>query len=332
MSRFTFGIAAGILIAWVSFGGSYRAAAQTVNGTILGSVQDEQRGLIPGAEVSARNLETGSVRGAISDETGVYRISSVPAGPYEVTVLMPGFKTEVRSGVKVTVGSEVSLNFVLSVGAREDQVVVTGDAPLVDTVSSTMGGVVNDTTVRELPLNGRDWLQLAGLQPGATLSSVQFQNDVARLPRGNGQAISISGARPSENVYRVDGLVINDFANSSPGSSLWVNLGVDAIREFSVLTNTFSAEYGRSSGGVVNAITKSGGNDIHGTAFYFTRNSALDARNTFDQQLPPFRRHQFGGSIGGPIKKEKTFYFTNYEGLHEFKSLSFSSDTLSPNA
>ena len=312
---------------------SPKAGAQTVNGTLLGTVKDEQGAVVPNAPVSARNTETGAVRSTTTDARGSFQISSVPAGAYEITANAPGFKTEVRNKISVTVGADTRVDFVLSVGGVEEKVEVTGEAPQIDTTTSAMGGLVNDTTVRELPLNGRDWLQLAELQPGATFFRGQSQSDVARLPRGNGQAISISGGRPAENVFRLDGLVINDFANQSPGSALWVNMGVDAVREFSVLTNTYSAEYGRSSGGVINAITKSGTNDIHGTAFYFTRNSALDARNFFDgPNIPPFRRHQFGGSIGGPIKKDKTFYFVNYEGLREFKSLSFQSLTLSANA
>src|SRR5262249_25559366 len=153
--------------------------------------------------------------------------------------------------------------------------------------------------------------------------------------KGNGLAFSISGGRQSDNGYRIDGLIVNDYANAGPGSSLRVNMGVDAIREFSVLTNSFSAEYGRGAGGVVNAITKSGTNEYHGSAFYFHRNSALDARNFFDTapppapRLPPFHRHQFGGALGGAIKKDKTFFFTNYETLHEMKGLSYSVDTIS---
>jgi len=309
-----------------------KASAQTINGTLLGTVQDQQGTVIPNAAVSARNAETGIARTTMADSAGAYRIPSVPAGPYEVAASAQGFKTEIRRGVSVTVGAEIKVDFVLDVGALEEKVIVSGETPQVDTTTSTIGGLVNEVTIRELPLNGRDWLQLALLQPGATFVAVQSQRDDQRMSRGNGQAISIYGGRTAENVYRIDGLVINDFTNSSPGSSLGVNLGVDAIREFSVLTDTYSAEYGRSSGGVINAITKSGANLLHGTAFYFHRNSALDARNFFDAQLPPFRRHQFGGSVGGPIRKDKTFFFASYEGLREFKSLSFSSNTLSPNA
>src|SRR6266853_1149131 len=307
--------------------------AQTVSGTILGVVQDQQGAVIAKADVSARNLDTGAVRKTTSDADGTYRIASIPAGPYEVSSSAAGFKTEVRSGINVTVGGDVGVNFSLTVGAVSEQVQVTAEAAQVDASSSTLGGFVNSTTIRELPLNGRDWLQLSLLQPGVNGNSAQNQNDLARAQRGLGLAISISGGRSTENAFRIDGLVVNDYANSGPGSSLRVNMGVDAIREFSVLTNNYSAEYGRGSGGIVNAITKSGTNQFHGSAYYFHRNSALDARNFFDPlNIPAFRRHQYGGAVGGPIKKDKTFFFTNYERLGEIKSLSAADDTLSANA
>src|SRR5439155_14805395 len=168
---------------------------------------------------------------------------------------------------------------------------------------------------------------------GALQNAGEYQADTSRAQRGNGLAISISGGRIVENVFRIDGLVVNDYANAGPGSSLHVNMGVDAIREFSILTNNYSAEYGRGASGVVNAITKSGTNDFHGSAYYFHRNSALDARNFFDgPNIAPFRRHQYGGAAGGPIRKDKTFFFSNYEVLTEAKGLSFSSDTLSLDA
>ena len=265
--------------------------------------------------------------------TATYQITSVPAGSYEVTASIAGFKTEVRSGISVTVGSDVAVNFSLTVGAVSEKVEVTAEAPQVDASSSTLGGFVNSTTIRELPLNGRDWLQLALLQPGVNLNAAQKQADNSRAQRGNGLAISISGGRPTDNAFRIDGMIVNDYANAGPGSSLRVNMGVDAIREFSVLTNNYSAEYGRGSGGIVNAITKSGTNQFHGSAYYFHRNSALDARNFFDAlNIPAFRRHQYGGAVGGPIRKDKTFFFTNYESLHEIKSLSVADDTLSANA
>ena len=307
--------------------------AQTVSGTILGVVQDQQGGNIPKAEVSARSLDTGAVRKTTSDENGEYRITGVPAGSYEVTTAVSGFKTEVRSGVAVTVGAEVNVPFSLSVGAVSEKVEVTGEAAQVDTSTSAMGGFVNSTTMRELPLNGRDWLQLALLQPGANFNTGQTQTDSGRAQKGNGLAISISGGRPSDNAYRIDGLIVNDYANAGPGSSLHVNMGVDAIREFSVLTNNYSAEYGRGSGGVINAITKSGTNDVHGSGYGFIRNSVLDARNFFDgRDIAPFHRFQWGGAVGGPIKKDKTFFFANYEKLGEMKGLTNAFSTLSADA
>src|SRR5438309_3678716 len=308
------------------------SVAQTVAGRILGTIRDSQGAVIPGATVSAKSLETGAERTTVSDDTGGFNITSVPAGSYEVTASLAGFQKEVRSGVTLTVGAALRVDFNLKVGAVQEQVVVTGEAPQVDTTTSTMSGLVAETTIRELPLNGRDWLQLGALQSGVLIGLSKNPDLGENVTHGGGMFMSISGGRPTSNVFMVDGLVINDNANKSPGSALGVNLGVDAIREFSVLTSTYSAEYGRSSGGVINAITKAGTNMVHGTAFYFDRNSALDARNFFDQQIPPFRRHQFGGALGGPIKKDKLFYFGNYEGLRQFLSESFSSDTLSPNA
>ena len=304
--------------------------AQTVTGTILGTVRDPQGAVIPNASVSAKNLETGAERTAMADSEGGFNIVSIPAGAYEVSASAPGFQTEVRSGLTLTVGASLRVDFALSVGAVAEKVEVTAEAPQVDTTTSTMSGLVADNVIRELPLNGRDWLQLAVLQSG--VSSVLGPLPTGPATKGLGSKLSISGGRTNQNVYRVDGLVVNDQTNNSPGSALGVNMGVDAIREFSVLTNTYSAEYGRSSGGVINAITKSGTNFLHGTGFYFVRNSVLDARNFFDHALPPFRRHQFGGSVGGPIKKDKLFFFSNYEGLRQFLSLSLSANTLSLNA
>ncbi len=311
--------------------------AQTVSGTILGTIQDQQGAVIANAEVTARNQETGIVRKTNTDGNGNYRVPSVQAGTYEVSATANGFKTEVRTAVAVTVGGDSTVTFSLTVGAVTEKIEVSEAAAQVDTASSTLGGFVNSETIRELPLNGRDWLQLALLQPGVFMNTGQAQNDANRAQKGNGMSFSISGGRQSENGYRIDGIIVNDYANAGPGSSLRVNMGVDAIREFSVLTNSYSAEYGRGAGGVVNAITKSGTNDLHGSGFYFHRNSALDARNFFDgtdpakgqPRLPAFHRHQVGGALGGPIKKDKTFFFANYETLRELKGLSYSVDTIS---
>lgn len=310
--------------------------AQTANGTILGTIHDTSGAVVAGASVSTKNLDTGALRNAVSDSSGLYEILSLPAGAYQVEAGSKGFKTEVRKGVLITVGATVTLNFTLGLGEVADLVVVSGETPQVETSDATTGGLVGEHAVRELPLNGRDWLQLATLQAGVVggigqQSGASFSN--SRAARGNGVALSISGNRPTGNVFLVDGLVVNDFANASPGSGLNVNLGVEAVREFKVLTGEYTAQYGRSTGGVVTAVFKSGTNQIHGDIFEFVRNSAFDAKNYFDdpkQPIPPFRRNQFGGSLGAPIKKNKTFVFGDYEELREVKGIPHNSITLSP--
>ncbi len=308
---------------------------QIASGSIIGSVRDSSGAVMQAVAVSARSLDTGAVRTATTDRAGTYQILSVPAGDYEVQAAAAGFQTSIRSRVPVTVGASVSVNFALELGEIRQEVTVSSEAPQVNTTDASLGGLVGEREVRELPLNGRDWLQLTTLEAGVKggigqQSAAAFSN--SRAARGNGLALSISGNRPTGNVFLVDGLVVNDFANASPGSGLNVNLGVEAVREFRVLTNEYTAEYGRSTGGVVTAVFKSGTNEFHGNAFEFVRNSALDARNFFDVEKPTFRRYQFGGSAGGPIERNKTFMFSDYEELRENKGIPHTSDTLSPDA
>jgi hypothetical protein len=221
------------------------------------------------------------------------------------------------------VGASQTVNISLKLGQVSEQVDVSYTAPDVQVASSTISAEVNATTMRELPLNGRDWTQLATLQPGVISVRVE-QGPSNRGNSGYGTLLTISGHQPFENNYRVDGLSINDYSNGSPGSTLGVNLGVDAIQEFSVLTSNYSAEYGRASGGVINAVTKSGTNEFHGDAYWFLRSRRLDARNYFDTTLPPFHRNQFGVAGGVPIIKNKTFIFADYEGIRQDKSDTFS--------
>ena len=194
---------------------------------------------------------------------------------------------------------------VLHVGTVANRVEVTAEAPAIQLSSSDISAVVDSTTVRELPLNGRSWTDLAALQPGVSTIQTQpsFASGSNRGNRGFGQQLTISGARPQQNNYRLDGVSLNDYANGAPGSVLGGNLGVDAIQEFSVLTSNYSAEYGKTSGGVINAITRSGTNEFHGGVYEFVRNSALDAKNYFLRAPLPrkrhFQRNQFGGTIGG---------------------------------
>jgi hypothetical protein len=300
--------------------------AQVAGGTITGTVVDSSGRLIPNASVSITNVATGINRTVTTNEDGLYIAPNLLPASYELTFTAPGFRTDVRSGIELTVGATVSLNMTMQVGGSKETVQVQTEAPDVQLATSDIGAVVNATTVRELPLNGRSWTDLATLQPGVNRIQTQpdFSQGTDRGNRGFGQQLTISGARPQQNNYRLDGISLNDYANGAPGSVLGGSLGVDAIQEFSVLTSNYSAEYGKTSGGVVNAITRSGTNQFHGSAYEFIRNNKLDARNFFDdptQSTPPFKRNQFGGAIGGPIFKNRTFFFADYEGIRQSKGI-----------
>jgi len=298
--------------------------AQVAGGAISGTVSDTSGRVITGAQVSIRNVDTGVSRTTTTNEDGTYSAPNLLPGNYELTLSAPGFKTEVRSGIALTVGAAAVLDLTLQVGRTIETILVTGEAPAVQLSTSDISAVVNATTVRELPLNGRSWTDLATLQPGVNAIQTQptFAAGTDRGNRGFGQQLTISGARPQQNNYRLDGVSLNDYSNGAPGSVLGGSLGVDAIQEFSVLTSNYSAEYGKTSGGVVNAITRSGTNRFHGSVYEFLRNSALDARNFFDgDKIPPFKRNQFGGAIGGPILKNRTFFFADYEGIRQSKGI-----------
>jgi len=288
---------------------------QVAGGTISGTVTDASGAVIPNTQISIKNVATGLTRAVTADTAGFYTAPNLLPGSYEVTATAPGFATEVETGMTLTVGAQQVLNLSMHVGQVTQRVEVTGAAPTVQLASSTISAVVDSTTVRELPLNGRSWTDLAALQPGVAPVETHVQGDNLR---GYGDEVSISGGRPQQNNYRLDGVSVNDFANGGPGSVLGGNLGVDAIQEFSVLTSNYSAEYGKTSGGVVNAITRSGTNQFHGSVYEFLRNSALDARNFFDGgSIPPFKRNQFGAAAGGPIRKDRTFVFGDFEGIRQ---------------
>ena len=294
--------------------------AQVAGATLSGTVTDPSGAIIPNTQISITNVATGVNRKIATDAAGFYTAPNLLPGNYEITVSAPGFATQVRTGINLAVGAQQVLNIALQVGQTTQQVQVKADAPAVELASSTINAVVSSNTIVDLPLNGRDWTLLAALQPGVSAVTTQRPNN-ASGPKGNrgyGQEMSISGTRPQLNNYRLDGISIVDYAGGSPGSALGVSLGADAVEEFSVSTSNQSAEYGRTSGGVVNAITRSGTNAFHGSVYEFLRNSALDARNFFDPaKIPPFRRHQFGASAGGPIQKDKTFFFADYEGFRQ---------------
>ena len=298
--------------------------AQVAGATLSGTVTDPSGLAIPEAKISIVNLATGVTRTLVSDSAGFYTAPNLVPGDYKLNVTAKGFATSTAE-LTLTVGANQSLDFRMKVGATNEKIEVSTEAPMVQVNSSDISAVVNAITVRELPLNGRSWTDLAALQPGVDTVQTQptFTTGADRGNRGFGQQLTISGGRPQQNNYRLDGISLNDYANGGPGSVLGGNLGVDAIQEFSVITSNYSAEYGKTSGGVVNAVTRSGTNSFHGSAYDFLRNSVFDARNYFDgTKIPPFKRNQFGGAIGGPIIKNRTFFFADYEGIRQSKGIS----------
>jgi hypothetical protein len=268
---------------------------------------------MPDARVTLKSLSTGVARFVTTGPQGFYAFAALMPGDYQLTVEAAGFTTEVRTGIDIAVASKRVINLEMKPGDPKEINRESLSASPDTEASTAWGGNVGASTVRDSPLNGRDWTQLAALQAGVT----GVQTGGAQTQRGLGAAISISGARPDQNSYRLDGVSINDYSNGAPGSVLGATLGVDAVEQFSVLGNGYPAGYGRTSGGVINAMTRSGTNAFRGNVYEFFRNSALDARNFFDAQIPPFKRNQFGGSAGGPIQKDRTFFFADYEGLRQ---------------
>jgi hypothetical protein len=308
---------------------SSSAFAQVVGGSLSGTITDASGAALSGATVSIKNVATGVITTATTNSQGIFTAPNLLPGNYQATISAPGFKTSIQNDIVLTVGSQQVLNLALKVGAVSERVEVSTLAPDVQLMSSTISNAVDSTTVRELPLNGRSWTDLATLQPGVSVIRAMVSvTSTDRLGRGLGVELSVTGGRPQQNNYLMNGVSINDYSNQAPGSILGGNLGVDAVSEFNVLTTNYSTEYGRTSGGVISAITRSGTNQFHGSAFEYLRNSALDARNFFDAPIPglpakpAFRRNQFGVSAGGPIHKGKTFIFGAYEGLRENLGLS----------
>src|SRR5881628_3476470 len=295
---------------------------QAIDGTILGTASDESGARLPGVMVTITHLETGIVRSVTTDDSGRYRASALGLGNYAVKAELPGFRTAVRMGIQLTVAAEVVVNLTLSVGVVSEQVNVTGEAPLVEITSATLSGLVDDKKIRDLPLNGRSVETLAFMQPGVT-PYFRGRHDT---DQGEGTKMSVSGSRVDSNSFLLDGTNINDQSNNTPGSASGNLLGVEFLREFRVLTGAYSAEYGRYSGGIVTAVTKTGGNELHGNVYEFFRNDNLDARNFFDikskpdgPRLPEFKRNQFGATLGGPIVRDRTFFSGGYEGFRQRK-------------
>jgi len=283
---------------------------------------------VGGASVTIKSLDTGATRVVTSEEDGKFRVLSLPVGQQEVKVEKTGFKVAVRTGINLVVGQEAVLTFQLEVGDVVQQVTVVGDAPVVNTTTQSVSGLVGEQEVKDLPLNGRSFDNLITLNPG-TVNYTSMKS--ANTTTSDGNSFSVAGRRPSENIFLWNGIEYTGASQLAvtPGGVSGSLLGIDAIREFNVLTDTYGAEYGKRAGGQVVVITQSGTNSLHGTLFEFARNSIFDSPGIFDNgTVPPFRRNQFGAALGGPVKKDRIFLFGNYEGYRQ--SLAVSSVSVVP--
>ena len=301
-----------------------------VTASITGNVEDASGAVVREATITVRSQDTGATRTVTTDDSGNYRVLSLPLGPQELKAEKQGFKSVVRTGVSLVVGQEAVVNFRLEVGDFSQQVSVTVEAPIVNVTTASVSGMVDERQIKELPLNGRSFDTLIALNPGAiNYSALKSPNTNTSF----GNTFSVDGRRTSENLFLLNGI---EYTGSSqlavtPGGVSGYLLGIDAVREFNVLTDTYSAEYGKRAGAQVSVVTQSGTNQFHGTIFEFLRNSALNSPGPFDHgTVPPFRRNQFGGAAGGPIEKDRLFLFGNYEGFRQ--SLDLSSLSIVPDA
>src|ERR1700731_5150248 len=295
------------------------ALAQS-SASIKGIVTDPSGAPVSAATVTAKNTETGAVRSASTDDAGWYQIVWLAVGQYEVAVTKPGFQQAIRSGIRLVVGQEASVDLKLQVSAVKAEVRVTEDAPIVSTSTRDISGLVGEQQVKDLPLNGRSYDELLTLNPGIVNFTWEKTGGTGVSNSTTGNNFAVCGNRPQQNLFLLNGVEYTGAAenNMQPGGTSQQLLGVDAIREFNVLRDSYGAEYGKRPGGQVSIVTQSGTNHLHGTLYEFLRNNALDAPNYFDQgSAPAFQRNQFGGSLGGPIQKDKTFLFGNYEGFRQ---------------
>ncbi len=317
-ARSWYGIAAACLFLLVFCPG--RAAAQ-ISAAISGVVTDASGAVVSGASVTATDVETTAARKTTTNATGRYQLLELPLGAYEVTVAKDGFQTIVRRGIRLVVGQRADLDFTLKVGAMRDQVTVTGDVSPVSATTTGISGLVAEEQVQNLPLNGRSYDLLMLLNPSVVNFTWEKTGGIGISNSTTANMFSVSGNRPQQNLFLLNGVEFTGAAenNMTPGGASGQLIGIDSVREFNLLRDTYGAEYGKKPGGQISIVTKSGSNDWHGSLSEFLRNNNLDARNYFDagSSAPPFQRNQFGGSSSGPIQKDKTFIFGSYEGFRQ---------------
>src|SRR5947208_13010902 len=291
------------------------AFAQTATATIVGVVKDASGALIPGVSITVKHTDTGQTRTAISSDSGGHNVALLPGGAYGITTTMPGFQQQVRTGINLVIGQQAVIDLTLEVGGAAEQITISEEAPLVNTTLSSTSGLITEQQVKDLPLNGRSFDQLLVLNVGVV-------NNTSNMGGGGGfPAFSVAGHRQETNRFLINGVewvggnATGQFITPQGASSQL--LGVEAVREYNVLEHTYGAEYGKRAGGQVSIVTSSGTNQWHGDVFEYLRNSALDAKNFFEDKKGPFKRNQFGGTLGGPLKKDKVFVFGNYEGFQQ---------------
>ena len=307
-----------------------RPGQAQVSAAIVGKVEDTSGGGVGGAKVTVKSLETGATRVVTTDDAGNFRALSLPLGPQEVKAEKTGFKAVVRTGINLEVGQEAVVNLRLELGEFVQQIAITEETPVVNVTTASVSGMVGEREIKDLPLNGRGFDNLIALNPGTINYSAMKSPNTST---SNGNTFSVAGRRTGENLFLLNGV---EYMGSSqlavtPGGVSGDLLGIDAVREFNVLTDTYSAEYGKRAGAQVSIVTQSGTNALHGTIFEFVRNSAFDSPGPFDQgTVPPFRRNQFGAAAGGPLKKDRLFLFGNYEGFRQ--ALAVSSLSVVPDA
>jgi Carboxypeptidase regulatory-like domain len=298
---------------------------QVVGASISGVVRDASGSAIPGAEVTIKNVETGGERKATTDEAGRYAAFSIAIGKYEVSAEKTGFATQRKTGIELVVGQTVLVDFALSVGEVRQEVTVEETPSAVSVSTQQISGLVSERQVKDLPLNGRSYDELITLNPSIVNYTSERSGSVGTASSAVGNMFAVSGRRPQENLFLLNGIEYTgaSLIDNTPGGTSGQLLGVEAVREFNVVTDTYGAEYGKRPGAQVSVVTASGSNDLHGTVYEFIRNSDLDARNFYDQgTIPHFERNDFGANLGGPVKKDKLFLFANFEGFQQRLGLS----------